>query len=70
MKDIKVKFSQNFLYHMKDDLFCIKKANKKNDFSWVFTERVTNYWSTFDIICINVNVNILQEINHSTICET
>ncbi len=39
IKDIKVRFSQNILYLMKED-FIKKPANdKKKDFSWVFTER-------------------------------
>ncbi len=38
IKDIKVKFTQYVLFHMKNDFFFFTK----NDFSWVFTERVTN----------------------------
>ncbi len=40
IKDIKVTFSQNVLYHMKHD-FCRKQQITKYDLSWVFTERVT-----------------------------
>ncbi len=38
IKDIKVKFSQNVLYHMKDDFVCRKQQITNNDFSWVFRE--------------------------------
>ncbi len=43
LKEIKVNFSQNVIYHMKDDFFVVveNSKSKKNDFSWVFTERVT-----------------------------
>ncbi len=38
-KDMKVQFSQNVLYLMKDE-FMQKTVNHKKIFSWVFTERV------------------------------
>ncbi len=39
IKDIKVKFSQNVLYHMKDDFFFVENSkSQNNDFSWVFRE--------------------------------
>ncbi len=50
-KDIKVTFSQNVLYHMKDDL----SKSHKNDLSWVFSERVTH---THTIIIL---ASILQD---------
>ncbi len=44
IKDIKVQFSQNVLYHVKDDFFVYKKKQiTKKDISWVFTERVTYF---------------------------
>ncbi len=38
MKDIKVKFSQNGLYLMKNDFFVENRKSQKNDFSWVFRD--------------------------------
>ncbi len=43
IKDIKVTFSQNVLYHMEDDLFCKKQQITKKLFSWVLTERATYF---------------------------
>ncbi len=42
IKDIKVTFSQNVLYHMEDD-FCTKQQITKNYFSWVLSERATYF---------------------------
>ncbi len=42
IKDIKVTFSQNVLYQIM--IFFVENSkSQKNDFSWVFTERVTNH---------------------------
>ncbi len=42
-KYIKVPFSQNVLYHMKNNFLVENSKSPKNYFSWVFTERVTFY---------------------------
>ncbi len=42
IKDIKVTFSQNVPWHMKEDFFVENSKLQKNDFSWVLIERVTH----------------------------
>ncbi len=51
-KDMKVQFSQNVLYLMKDE-FMQKTVNHKKKISWVFIERVTFYNSNSVILILS-----------------
>ncbi len=56
-----VKFSQNVLYHMKDDFFVENSKSQNNYISWVFTEMVRNdpvqkfTYALFLILCSHLN---------------